>query len=136
MSLPPSVKVFLAVEPVDMRKGVDALASVVRHVIRQEPMSGHLFVFRGRRGHMLRVLFWDRNGWALYSKRLEAGNFHLPVEVAEGCLRVEVDAAELMLMLEGIDLRGAKRYARWRPPIAEDDGRQSTPSRLESLTDV
>jgi len=79
-------------------------------------MSGHLFVFRGRRGHMLRVLFWDRNGWALYSKRLEAGNFHLPVEVAEGCQRVEMDAAELMLMLEGIDLRGAKRYARWRPP--------------------
>ena len=116
LSLPPAVKVYLAIDPVDMRKGVDALASVVRHVIRQEPMSGHLFVFRGRRGHMLRVLFWDRNGWALYSKRLEGGNFHLPVQVPDGCQRVEMDAAELMLMLEGIDLRGAKRYARWRPP--------------------
>ncbi|MSP55609.1 MAG: transposase [Myxococcales bacterium] len=125
LSLPPSVKVFAAVGPVDMRKGVDALASVVRHVIRQEPMSNHLFVFRGRRGHMLRVLFSDRNGWALYSKRLKVGNFHLPVEVAEGTHRVEVDAAELMLMLEGIDLRGAKRYARWRPPTAENDGGQT-----------
>ena len=96
LSLPPSVKVFAAVGPVDMRKGVDALASVVRHVIRQEPMSNHLFVFRGRRGHMLRVLFWDRNGWALYSKRLVVGNFHLPVEVAEGTQRAEVDAAELI----------------------------------------
>jgi transposase len=117
LSLPPSVKVYLAVDPVDMRKGVDALANVVRYVVRQEPMSGHLFVFRGRRGHMIRVLFWDRNGWALYTKRLERGVFHLPVTVAEGTQRVEVDAAELMLMLEGIDLRGAKRHVRWRPPM-------------------
>jgi transposase len=117
LSLPPSVKVYLAVDPVDMRKGVDALANVVRNVVRQEPMSGHLFVFRGRRGHMIRVLFWDRNGWALYTKRLERGVFHLPVTVAEGTQRVEVDAAELMLMLEGIDLRNAKRHVRWRPPM-------------------
>ena len=122
MSLPPSVKVYLAVDPVDMRKGVDALANVVRNVIREEPMSGHLFVFRGRRHHMLRVLFWDRNGWALYTKRLERGGFHLPVTVAEGAQRVEVDAAELMLMLEGIDLRGAKRHVRWRPSTATEVG--------------
>lgn len=118
LSLPPSVKVYLAIDPVDMRKGMDALANVVRNVIRQEPMSGHLFVFRGRRGHMLRILFWDRSGWALYSKRLERGCFHVPVMVPEGAQRVEVEAAELMLMLEGIDLRGAKRQVRWRPPEA------------------
>lgn len=116
LSLPPSVKVYLAIDPVDMRKGMDALANVVRNVIRQEPMSGHLFVFRGRRGHMLRILFWDRSGWALYTKRLERGTFHLPVDIAEGTQRVEVEAAELMLMLEGIELRGAKRQVRWRPP--------------------
>lgn len=119
LSLPPSVKVYLAIDPVDMRKGMDALANVVRNVIRQEPMSGHLFVFHGRSHHMLRVLFWDRNGWALYTKRLERGAFHLPVTVPEGTQRVEVDAAELMLMLEGIDLLGAKRHVRWRPPTSE-----------------
>ena len=116
LSLPPSVKVYLAVDPVDMRKGMDALSNVVRNVIRQEPMSGHLFVFRGRRGHMLRILFWDRNGWALYTKRLEVGTFHLPVIVAEGAQRVEIESAELALMLEGIELCGARRRVRWRPP--------------------
>lgn len=116
LSLPPSVRVYLALDPIDMRKGMDALANVVRNVIRLEPMSGHLFVFRGRRGHMLRILFWDRSGWALYTKRLERGCFHVPVDVPEGTQRVDVEAAELMLMLEGIELRGAKRQARWRPP--------------------
>lgn len=116
LTLPPSVKVYVAVEPVDMRKGVDALANLVRNALRQEPMSGHLFVFRGRRGHMLRVLFWDRTGWALYAKRLEKGVFHLPAEVPVGAQRMEIEAADLSMMLEGIDLRGASRRPRWRPP--------------------
>ena len=118
LTLPPSVKVHLAVEPVDMRKGVDALANLVRNALRQEPMSGHLFVFRGRRGHMLRILFWDRTGWALYTKRLERGVFHLPFAVPEGVQRCEVEAAELAMMLEGIDLSGARRRLRWRPTAA------------------
>ena len=67
---------------------------------------------------MLRVLYWDRSGWALYTKRWERACFHVPVEVAEGAQRVEVEAAELMLMREGIELRGAKRKVRWRPPEA------------------
>lgn len=115
LMLPPSVKIYMAVEPVDMRKGVDALANLVRSALQQEPMSGHLFVFRGRRGHMLRILFWDRTGWALFSKRLERGQFHLPVEVDAFAERVEVDHAELALMVEGIELAGAKRRVRWRP---------------------
>jgi transposase len=116
LTLPPSVRVYVAVEPVDMRKGVDALSNLVRNALRQEPMSGHLFVFRGKRGHMLRVLFWDRTGWVLYSKRLERGRFHLPTDVPEGVQRLEIEAAELSLILEGIDLRGAHRHVRWRPP--------------------
>lgn len=118
LTLPPSVKVFVAVEPVDMRKGVDALANVVRNALRQEPMSGHLFVFRGRQGHMLRIMYWDRNGWALYAKRLERGKFFLPREVPAGMERMEVDAAELSLILEGIDLRGSRRQPRWRSTVA------------------
>jgi transposase len=118
LSLPPSVKVYLALDPVDMRKGVDALANVVRSALGQEPMSGHLFVFRGRRGHMLRILFWDRNGWALYAKRLERGQFYLATtEVPLGTERLEVEPAELSLILEGIDLRGARRQRRWRPAV-------------------
>ena len=132
LSLPPSVRVFLAIDPVDMRKGVDALANVVRNVIRQEPMSGHLFVFRGRRGHMLRILFWDRSGWALYSKRLERGTFHVPVVVDDYAQRVEVEAADLMMMLEGIDLRGAKRRPRWRPPEGENHEISRNPKHLTS----
>jgi transposase len=116
LMLPPSVKIYLAVEPVDMRKGVDALANVVRNALREEPMSGHLFVFHGRQGHMLRILFWDRTGWALYAKRLERGKFHLPVDVSADTQRAEMESAELALMLEGIDLAGARRHRRWRPP--------------------
>ena len=124
MMLPPSVRVYVATSPCDLRKHFDGIALVVEHSLRLDPRSGHLYVVFNRRGDQVRILFWDRNGWALYSKRLEVGNFHLPVHVPEGTQRVEVDAAELMLMLEGIDLRGAKRYARWRPPNAENDEHQ------------
>lgn len=116
LSLPPSGKVYLALDPVDMRKGVDALANVVRSTLGQVPTSGHLFVFRGRRGHMLRILFWDRNGWALDTKRLERGQFYLATtEVPPGTEHLEVESADLSLSLEGIDPRGARRQRRWRP---------------------
>ena len=73
-------------------------------------------MFRGRQGHLLRILFWDRNGWVLYAKRLEKGQFYLPREVPLGVERLEIDSAELSLLLEGIDLRGARRQVRWRLP--------------------
>jgi transposase len=107
--------VFVAVEPVDMRKGFDGLAAVVREVLGGEPMSGDLFAFRGRRGHVVRILFWDRSGYCLLSKRLERGVFSLPSDVPPGVSRIEVEAAELALLLEGIDLRGARRRPRWTP---------------------
>lgn len=123
LSFPPSVWVFLAVEPIDMRKGVDALANVVRNVIRQEPMSGHLFVFRGRRGHMLRVLYWDRTGWALYSKRLVRGTFERP-HAEDGATRLPLDGAALAAysralisarrVVSGIALRAAADKLRFK----------------------
>lgn len=115
LTLPPSVQVHLAVEPVDLRKSFDALASLVREQFGQEPMSGHLFVFRSRRRRMIKVLFWDRTGWVLLAKRLVKGCFELPVEVPEGRTVVQVEAAQLALMLEGIDLRGAAHRPRWVP---------------------
>lgn len=118
LSLPPSVRIFVAREPVDMRKSFDALAVLVQDVLRLDPLSGHLFVFVGRRGHLARILFWDRTGYALFSKRLERGRFRLrPPERVGAAWQVE--AAELMLLLEGIDLAGARRRVRWSPEQKE-----------------
>lgn len=118
LTLPPAVRVYVAAEPVDIRKSFDGLSAAVREVLRQEPLSGHLFVFRNRRGDRLKILFWDRNGWALFYKRLERGTFQLPSEVPRDAVHVEMEAAELALMLEGIDLRGARRRPRWNPSEA------------------
>lgn len=113
LSLPPSVRIFVALEPLDMRKSFDGLASASRHVLHQDPLSGHLFVFFNRARTMMKALYWDRNGYALVAKRLERGRFKLPAPDGSG--RVEMEAMELALILEGIDLAGAKRRARWQP---------------------
>ena len=112
LSLPPSVRVYVACEPVDMRKSFDALALLVEHVLKQDPLSGHLFVFVGKRRHLVRVLFWDRSGYAMFSKRLERGRFKLPERPPAG-ETVSIEAADLVLMLEGIDLTGAPPRPRW-----------------------
>lgn len=113
LSLPASVRVYVAAQPVDLRKGFDRLAALARSVILADPLSGHLFVFRNRRGNAVKVLWWDRTGYALLHKRLERGTFHLGEAPPAGAGHVELDAAELALMLEGIDLSGARRRARW-----------------------
>lgn len=111
LSLPPSVRIFLCTQPTDMRRGFDGLAALTRQVVREDPLSGHLFVFRNRRGNRIKILFWDRDGFVLYYKRLERGTFRLPR--CDG-VRAEIDAAELMLLLEGIELAGARRQKRFR----------------------
>ena len=104
-----------------MAKSFDGLAAATRSVIGQDPMSGHLFCFLNRKGDRIKILFWDRNGYALYYKRLEAGTFQLPKEVQSGAKQIALESSELSLMLEGIDLRGAKRRKRWQPkrPMAK-----------------
>jgi transposase len=113
LSLPPAVRIFVALAPTDMRKSFDGLAGETRHVIEQDPLSGHLFVFFNRRRTMVKVLYWDRNGFCLVAKRLERGTFRMPEAPGSGV--VEMEAAELGLILEGLDLRGARRRARWAP---------------------
>jgi transposase len=98
-----------------MRKSFDALAALVRERLRDDPMNGHLFVFRGRRGRHMKVLFWDRTGWVILAKRLVRGTFQIPIDVPPGVDAVQVEAAQLALMLEGIDLRGARHRPRWVP---------------------
>ena len=113
LSLPPSVRVFVAVDATDMRKSFDGLASETQRVLAQDPLSGHLFVFFNRRRTMVKVLYWDRTGFCLVSKRLERGTFGLPEAPQNGV--VEMEAAELGLILEGIELGGARRRQRWTP---------------------
>jgi transposase len=119
LTLPPSVKVYVATAPCDMRKQYDGLALLVEQGLGKDPRSGHLYVAFNRRGDHVRILFWDRNGYALFGKRLERGRFRLPWERDRVDAAVEMEAAELGLILEGIDLAGARRRARWTP-IDED----------------
>lgn len=118
LSLPPSVRIFVATQPVDGRKGVDSLTAIVRSALSQDPLSGHLYVFFSRRCDRVRVVYWDRNGFALWMKRLERGRFH-PKFSDDGRLSASaIEAADLALILEGIDLAGARRRPRWEPSKA------------------
>jgi transposase len=116
LTLPPAVKVFICTQPVDMRRSFDGLAAATRNLMGQDPLSGHLFVFFNRALDHSRILFWDRNGYLLIGKRLEKGRFRLPWANSKLIPRqLELEAAELALILEGIDLTGARRRPRWVP---------------------
>jgi transposase len=113
LTLPPSVRIYVATAPCDMRKQIDGLSLAVEHALREDPRSGHLFTFFNRRGDHVRILFWDRSGYCLFSKRLEKGVFRLPWKEEVARAHIEMEAAELALILEGIELAGAKRRPRW-----------------------
>ena len=113
LTLPPSVRIYVSVEPVDARKSFDGLVALVENEFGLEPLSGHLFVFLNRRGHVAQMIFWDRNGFCIVKKRLEAGTYRLVQKAKEGRGHVEINSAELALMLEGIELNGAKRRKRY-----------------------
>ncbi len=99
LSLPPSVRVFVATQPVDGRKGVDSLMAMVRCVFSHDPLTGHLYVFFSKRSDRVRVVYWDRDGFAGWMKRLEKGRFHVRFS-EDGVLSVSaMEAAELALML-------------------------------------
>jgi transposase len=105
-------RIWLAVEATDMRCGFDRLAERVKAVIGQEPLSGHYFLFRSRRGDRLKILVWDRDGFVLWYKRLETGVFKLP-RVDAGARSVELRASELAMVLDGIDMTKLKRVPRY-----------------------
>lgn len=100
--LPGGVRVFLACGVTDMRKGLDGLAAQVQTVLAQDPYGGALFVFRGRRGDLIKALYWDGQGLVLYAKRLEKGRFVWP-QASSGA--VTLTAAQLSMLAEGIDWR-------------------------------
>jgi transposase len=105
-------RIWLAAEPTDMRCGFDRLAERVRSVIGQDPLGDSLFIFRSRRGDRLKLLMWDRDGFILWYKRLEAGVFKLP-RVKDGARSVELRASELAMILDGIDMTKLKRVPRY-----------------------
>ncbi|MGH9436971.1 MAG: IS66 family insertion sequence element accessory protein TnpB [Terriglobia bacterium] len=116
-NLSPSVRIFVCTKPVDMRRSFDGLFELVQSMIHQNPYSGHLFLFRSQRGNFIKVLWWDLDGWAIFAKRLEAGTFQFPdVQFVDGKYQpVEIERAELLMLLEGIDtdsIRWMKRYRR------------------------
>jgi transposase len=108
-----TTRIWLAVEATDMRCGFDRLAERVGALISQDPLSGHLFVFASRRHERLKILAWDRDGYVLWYKRLEAGVFKLP-RVEQGARSVELRPSELAMMLDGIDMTKLKRTPRYR----------------------
>ncbi len=131
LTLPPSVRIYVAAEPTDLRKSFPGLSALVEPRFGQNPLSGHFFVFYNRRGDQIRVLFWDRTGYVIYSKKLARGRFHLASTPPPGAKHIEVESAELTLMLEGIELAGAVRRRRWRPPSAMTSA--TTMSRHDTL---
>jgi transposase len=116
LNLPPTVSIFVHTDPTDMRKQFDGLAGLVRTALEDDPLSGHLYVFFNRAANRVKILWYDRGGFAMYCKRLERGTFRFPKSIEKGCARVAIDAGELSLILEGIDLRGAMWRDRWDPP--------------------
>jgi len=113
LTLPPSVKIYLSVQPVDMRKSFDGLATQVQSVLEEDPLSGHLFAFFNRRGDIAKILWWSSGGLCLYCKRLERGRFRWRRPADADATHVEMDAADLAMLLEGIDLMQTRRQSRW-----------------------
>lgn len=118
MLMSPGVRVFLVADPVDLRGSFYRLAAHVRGSLGMDPQTpGHLYVFLGKRGSLIKILFWDRSGFCIFAKKLERSRFKLPPDLQNGVTRHEVDFATLTLLLEGIDLAGATRRSPHQPPM-------------------
>jgi transposase len=110
------LKVFICTEPTDMRRSFDGLSGMVQSVLKADPLSGHLFLFRNRARDSIKILYWDRDGLALWYKRLEQGTFQFPTDIAspdQPAAGVEITESELALLLSGIDLGSVKRRKRY-----------------------
>ena len=110
LMLPPAVKIFLAAQPTDLRRSFDTLAQMVTSILRQDPFSGHLFVFTNRSANRVKVLYWGGHGYCLWCSRLEAGRYHFPEATATG---IELTAAQFAMILDGIDTARVRRFKRF-----------------------
>jgi len=114
--LPRAVRVYFATAPVNLRKSFDGLSNEVRAVLVRDPLSGHVFVFLNKRRNQVKLLVWTRGGFTVVHKRLERGTFCFPAQVTNEATSVPIDAHELTMLLEGIDLAQARKKVRWEPP--------------------
>ncbi len=113
LSLPTSVRIWLATSATDLRKSFDTLAEVVRQQLHGDPLSGQLFVFRNKRADRVKLLYWDDDGFVIVYKRLEAGTFRFPQAEAAG---VQIRAADLQMLLDGVDWESVRRRPRYQRP--------------------
>jgi transposase len=122
ISLSHAVRVFLHTPPTDLRKGFDALSGLVTAAFSQDPTSGHLFLFVNRRRDRLKILYWDRDGLAIWYKRLETGSFQIPA-VSHDAASIEMSPTQLSLILSGIDINSARQRKRYQRPAPEAENR-------------
>ncbi len=115
--LPASVRVYLCVSPCDMRRSFDGLHALVRDHLQLDAFAGHLYLFANRRKDRLKILYWDRSGFAIWAKRLEQGAFAIP-SGEPGSTRFEITIEELGALLSGIDLSTVTRRKRYRRVVA------------------
>ncbi len=115
--LPASVRVYLCLSPCDMRRSFDGLHALVRDHLQLDPFAGHLYLFANKRKDRLKVLYWERDGFAIWAKRLEAGSYAIPCGES-GSRRIEITSEELSALLSGIDLSTATRRKRYRRAAA------------------
>lgn len=113
-----ATRIWLCTSPIDMRLGFDRLAELASGVTGQDPLRGHLFLFRSRGGDRLKALYFDRDGYALWYKRLEEGTFRLPKLDDAAKRSIELRPSELAMLLDGIDLRSVRRTKRYQPKKA------------------
>jgi transposase len=97
LNLTPTIRIYLCTQPTDMRRGFDRLAEEARVAVNEDPLSGHLFVFRNKRENRLKVLYWDRNGFAIWYKRLERGRFVFPANQRDGAMTISPTAFQLLI---------------------------------------
>jgi transposase len=113
------MKIFVALEPVDLRRGFEGLSALVQTTLQQDPLSGHLFLFRNRRRDRLKILFWDADGYALFYKRLAQGTFEFPSPQDPQSPSIEIRGSELSMLLDGIELQGRRRRPRYTRPVVQ-----------------
>ena len=117
LTVPQQVKIFVVLQPTDMRRGFPGLSGLVQSTLDQDPLSGHLFLFRNRRRDRIKILFWDGDGYALYYKQFSRGTFEFPAAPDDNASALQIRASELAMLLDGIQLQGRKRRVRYERPL-------------------